>query len=106
VASAVGTVDASKARGLPYEAATAVACGREREAALRALTLGAAEVLGLDDRLGSIDPGRWANLIVTDGDPLEVRTAVRHVIVRGRDVDLSNRHSRSYDLYRSRPAPP
>ena len=103
---AFGTFDASNARALPYEAATAVAFGLEAEAALRALTLGAAEVLGLDDRLGSIDPGKWANLIVTDGDPLEVRTAVRHVIVHGRDVDLSNRHSRSYDLYRSRPAPP
>ena len=103
---AFGTFDASSARVLPYEAATAVAFGLEREAALRALTLGAAEILGLDDRLGSIDPGKWANLIVTDGDPLEVRTAVRHVIVRGREVDLSNRHSRSYDLYRSRPAPP
>ena len=103
---AFGTFDASNARALPYEAATAVAFGLEREAALRALTLGAAEILGVDDRLGSIDPGKWANLIVTDGDPLEVRTAVRHVIVRGRNADLSNRHSRSYDLYRSRPTPP
>ena len=103
---AFGTFDASSARVLPYEAATAVAFGLEPEAALRALTLGAAEILGLDDRLGSIEPGKWANLIVTDGDPLEVRTSVRHVIVRGRDVDLSNRHSRSYELYRSRPAPP
>ena len=106
VAIAFGTFDSSSARVLPYEAATAVAFGLEREAALRALTLGAAEILGLDDRLGSIEPGKWANLIVTDGDPLEVRTAVRHVIVRGRDVDLSNRHSRSYELYSSRPAPP
>lgn len=103
---AFGTFDASNARALPYEAATAVAYGLEAEAALRALTLGAAEILGLDDRLGSIEPDKWANLIVTDGDPLEVRTAVRHVIVRGRDVDLSNRHSRSYELYRGRPAPP
>ncbi len=100
---AFGTFDASNARALPYEAATAVAFGLEAEAALRALTLGAAEILGLDDRLGSIDAGKWANLIVTEGDPLEVRTAVRHVIVRGRDVDLSNRHSRSYELYRGRP---
>ena len=103
---AFGTFDASNARALPYEAATAVAFGLEAEAALRALTLGAAEILGLDERLGSVDPGKWANLIVTDGDPLEVRTAVRHVIVRGRDVDLANRHSRSYELYGSRPAPP
>ena len=103
---AFGTFDASNARALPYEAATAVAFGLDAEAALRALTLGAAEILGLDDRLGSVDAGKWANLIVTDGDPLEVRTAVRHVIVRGRDVDLSNRHSRSYELYRGRPAPP
>lgn len=103
---AFGTFDASNARALPYEVATAVAYGLEAAAALRALTLGAAEILGLDDRLGSIDAGKWANLIVTDGDPLEVRTTVRHVIVRGRDVDLSNRHSRSYELYRGRPTPP
>ena len=101
---AFGTFDASNARALPYEAATAVAFGLDADAALRALTLGAAEILGLDDRLGSVDAGKWANLIVTDGDPLEVRTAIRHVIVRGRDVDLSNRHSRSYELYRGRPA--
>ena len=88
---------------LPYEAATAVAFGLDREAALHALTLGAARILGLDDRLGSIESGKWANLIVTDGDPLEVRTRIRHVIIRGRDVDLSNRHSRSYELYSSRP---
>ena len=103
---AFGTFDSSSARVLPYETATAVAYGLEPDAALRALTLGAAEILGLDDRLGSIEAGKWANLIVTDGDPLEVRTEVRHVIIRGRDVDLSNRHSRSYDLFRSRPAPP
>ncbi len=103
---AFGTFDSSSARVLPYETATAVAYGLDPEAALRALTLGAAEILGLDDRLGSIDAGKWANLIVTDGDPLEVRTEVRHVIIRGRDVDLSNRHSRSYELYGSRPAPP
>lgn len=106
VAIAFGTFDSSSARVLPYETATAVAFGLEPDAALRALTLGAAEILGLDDRLGSIDAGKWANLIVTDGDPLEVRTAVRHVIVRGREVDLSNRHSRSYEQYRRRPAPP
>ncbi len=102
---AFGTFDSSSARVLPYEVATAVAFGLDPEAALRALTLGAAEILGLDDRVGSIDAGKWANLIVTDGDPLEVRTAVRHVIIRGRDVDLANRHSRSYELYGSRPAP-
>lgn len=103
---AFGTFDSSSARVLPYEVATAVAFGLDREAALRALTLGAAEILGLDDRLGSIDAGKWANLIVTDGDPLEVRTAVRHVIIRGRLVDLSNRHSRSYEKYSSRPPGP
>jgi imidazolonepropionase-like amidohydrolase len=103
---AFGTFDSSSARVLPYETATAVAYGLDPGAALRALTLGAAEILGLDDRLGSIEAGKWANLIVTDGDPLEVRTEVRHVIIRGRDVDLSNRHSRSYELYGSRPAPP
>ena len=103
VSVAFGTFDSSSARVLPYEVATAVAFGLDPEAALRALTLGAAEILGLDDRLGSIDMGKWANLIVTDGDPLEVRTAVRQVIIRGRPVDLANRHSRSYERYSSRP---
>ena len=103
VSIAFGTFDSSSARVLPYEVATAVAHGLDGDAALHALTLGAAEILGLDDRLGSIDVGKWANLIVTDGDPLEVRTAVRHVIIRGRDVDLANRHSRSYERYSGRP---
>ncbi len=102
---AFGTFSASNARALPYEAATAVAHGLDADAALRALTLGAAEILGLEDRLGSIRVGKWANLIVTDGDPLEVRTAIRHVIIRGREVDLSSRHSRSYERYRQRARP-
>ena len=55
--------------------------------------------------MGSIRVGKWANLIVTDGDPLEVRTAIRHVIIRGREVDLSSRHSRSYERYRQRARP-
>jgi len=105
VAIAFGTFDSSSARVLPYEAATAVAFGLDPDAALRALTLGAAEILGLDDRLGSIEPGKWGNLIVTDGDPLEVRTTVKHVIIRGRDVGLSNRHRDSYERYRARPLP-
>ncbi len=62
-------------------------------------------ILGLGDRLGTIEAGKVANLVVTDGDPLEIRTRVVHVMIDGKLVDLANKHTRSYERYRARPAP-
>ncbi len=90
------------ARTLPWEAATAAAHGLPADEALKALTLYPAEILGVGDRLGSIEPGKIANLIVTDGDPLEITTRVRHLIVNGREVSTDNRHERLYRTYRAR----
>ncbi|GBD31645.1 MAG: imidazolonepropionase [Gemmatimonadales bacterium] len=102
---AFGTFNSSDSRTLPYEAGSAVSFGLPREQALRAITVNGAEILGLGDRLGTIEPGKIANLIVTDGDPLEIRTQVKHVIIAGRDVGTDNRHLELYLKYRARPKP-
>lgn len=100
---AFASFSTSFARNLPYQAAMAVAFGLPYQEALKALTIYPAEIWGVADRLGSIEKGKWADLIVTDGDPLETRTQVRHVFIQGREVDLSNRHLRLYEKYSKRP---
>ncbi len=91
------------ARNLPYEAAMAVAYGLDRSDALRALTLWPAQMLGVEDLFGSIDEGKVANLIVTDGDPLEITTQVLHLVIDGRVVSTDNKHESLYQRYRARP---
>ena len=100
---AFGTFNSSDSRTLPYEAAQAVPYGLPREAALAAITKNAAEMLDFDDRLGTIREGRIANLIVTDGDPLAIRTQVSELFILGRRVSTDNRHRSLYERYRSRP---
>ncbi|MGB9606722.1 MAG: amidohydrolase family protein, partial [Bryobacteraceae bacterium] len=100
---AFGSFSTSFARNLPYQAAMAVAFGLPYQEALKALTLYPAEIWGLVDKLGSIEKGKWADLIVTDGDPLETRTQIKRVFIQGREVDLSNRHLRLYQQYSRRP---
>ena len=101
---AFGTFSSSDSRTLPYEAATAVPFGLPREAALRAITVGAAEILGVADSLGTLEPGKVGNLMVTAGDPLEIRTGVEYVFIRGVPVDTMNKHRALYEEYRARPA--
>jgi imidazolonepropionase-like amidohydrolase len=90
-------------RGLPYEAAMGIPYGLPREAALRAITTNPAEILGLGDRLGTIEAGKIANLIVTNGDPLEIRTQIRHVIIAGAEASMVNKHDQLFETYRARP---
>ena len=94
------------ARTLPYEAAMAAAYGLPREEALKALTVYPAEILGVADRLGTIEAGKIANLIVTDGDPLEITTDVRHLVINGKESTTDNRHRSLYERYRGRPETP
>jgi imidazolonepropionase-like amidohydrolase len=91
------------ARTLPYEAAMGIPSGLPNEAALRAITTNPAEIMGLGDRLGTIEPGKIANLIVTDGDPLEIRTEIRHLIIAGAETSTMNKHEQLYQTYRARP---
>jgi imidazolonepropionase-like amidohydrolase len=91
------------ARNLPYEAAMAVNFGLPYEEGLKALTLNPAEILGVADRIGSIDRGKAADLIVTDGDPLEVRTQVKMMFINGESIDLESKHTELNKRYSARP---
>ena len=90
------------ARNLAYQAATAAAFGLPVEEAIRSITLTPAEIFGVDDKIGSLTVGKDASLIVTDGNPLEVRTHVLRAFLQGREVDLSNRQLRLYKKYQQR----
>ena len=90
-------------RLIPYNAAISVAWGLPREQAIRALTIDAAEILGVSDRVGSLEPGKAANLVVAKGDPLEIRIELTHVFVNGRSVGLDTRQVELYKKYASRP---
>jgi imidazolonepropionase-like amidohydrolase len=89
-------------RTLPYEAANAVGFGLPAEAALAAITSAPAEILGLGDRLGTIEAGKIANLIVTDGDPLQIRTQMVYVIINGAVSSPENKHKALWERYRAR----
>lgn len=90
------------ARTLPFEAANAVAHGLDPAAALAALTVGPAKMLGLEERIGTIEPGKIANLVVVDGDPLEITSQVVHLIIGGQEVTTDNFHRQLYERYRAR----
>jgi imidazolonepropionase-like amidohydrolase len=100
---AFATFDASSSRTLPYEAANAVSYGLPWEEAIRAVTINGAEIFGVGDKLGTIETGKIANLIVTDGDPLEITTQVKDLIINGDIVSLDNKHLELYEKYRARP---
>jgi len=94
-----GRFGASMLRNLPYHAAMAVAFGLPAEEALRSITLAPAEILGVADRVGTLEKGKDATLIIADGDPLETATHVEAAFVQGRPVDLNDRHKRLWMKY-------
>lgn len=100
---AFGSFATSSSRNLPYQAANAVAYGLPYPEALKAVTINAAEIWGIAAEYGSIENGKWADLMLTDGDPLEVRTQVRYVFIKGKAVDLENKHQRLFERYSKRP---
>jgi len=89
-------------RNLPYHAAMAAAYGLPREEALKAVTLYAAQIMGVDSLAGSLEPGKMADIIVTDGDPLEISTQVEKMYLDGRDIDLGSHHKSLYAKYREK----
>jgi imidazolonepropionase-like amidohydrolase len=101
-----GTPTAASTRNLPYHAATAAAYGLPPEEALKAVTIYAAEILGIADRAGALAVGMDATLIITDGDPLEIPTHVERMFIEGRDIDLTSRHTMLYEKYRTKYSQP
>lgn len=99
---AFGSFNTQFARNLPYQAATAVAFGLPYEEALKAVTINAAEIWGVADQVGSIEKGKWADLIITDGDPLETATQIKQMFIKGKSVDLSSKHTKLYEKYMGR----
>jgi imidazolonepropionase-like amidohydrolase len=97
-----GKFEASNIRNLPYEAAKAAAYGLPADEALKSVTLSVAQILGISDRVGSLEAGKDATLIITDGSILEVTTHVEQAFIQGRQVDLSNRHKRLFDKYQEK----
>jgi imidazolonepropionase-like amidohydrolase len=97
---------AMNARNLPYHAAMAAAFGLPKDEALKSVTLYPAQILGVGDKLGSIEPGKIADLMVTDGDPLEDATHVEQVYIAGRAVSMENRQTRLFTKYDHRPRGP
>lgn len=99
IAASGSSFESPHQRNVPYHAATAAAYGLPKAEALKSVTLHAAEILGVGDRVGSIEEGKDATLIVTDGDPLEITTHVEMMFIDGRRIDLENRHKTLYEKY-------
>ena len=99
---AFGTFDDEFVRNLPYQAATAVAFGLPQDEALKAVTINPAQIWGVGDQLGSLEKGKSADLMVTTGDPLEIQTQVKHVLIRGQEIELTSKQTRLYERYLNR----
>ena len=93
---------ASMSRNLPYHAGTAAAYGLDINEALKAVTLYPAQILGVADRVGSLEIGKDATLVITNGNILEIATQVEQAYVQGRRVDMSDRHKRLWNKYQQR----
>jgi len=89
-------------RDLPYHAGMAAAFGLPKDEALKSVTLYPAQIMNVGDRLGSIEKGKIANLVITDGDLLEARTHVRYLFIDGRRVPLTSRHTDLNDAFKNR----
>jgi imidazolonepropionase-like amidohydrolase len=101
---AFGSFDNSFARRLGQQAANAVAYGLPYDEALKAVTLYPAQIFGLADQIGTLETGKIANVIVTNGDPLELTTDVRYLFIKGQLTPTDNKHKSLYDKYLNRPA--
>ena len=95
----LASYNVSNSRNLPYEAGFAVAYGLPYDEAMKAITLNAAEAFGMGDKLGSLDVGKIANVVIADGDPLDVRTSVKQVYINGVAIPMENRQTKLRDEY-------
>jgi imidazolonepropionase-like amidohydrolase len=101
----LGGHSASELRNIPYVAAHAMAFGLPEDVALKSITLHPAQMLGIADRLGSLEPGKDATLVVATGNILDIRSQVTDVWIAGQKTSLETRHTRLYEKYNNRPRP-
>ena len=94
--------DGAEVRDLPYHAGLASSFGLAKDEALKSVTLYPAQILGINKDYGSIDVGKVANLVVTDGDLLEPRTNVKYLFITGREIPLTSRHTELFEQYKDR----
>jgi imidazolonepropionase-like amidohydrolase len=99
---AIRSNETENVRNLPYNAGFAVAYGMSKEDALKAVTIIPAEIFGVADKMGSIEVGKLANLFVSDGDPFETKTNIKHVFISGWKIPMVNRHTLLYDEFLKR----
>lgn len=99
---AIQTGSANEVRDLPFEVEYAIANGLPEDVALAAVTLNPARFFGFEDRLGSLDEGKQANLVVLDGMPFHVKTHVVTELINGKVMDLSNRQTELYEFYKKK----
>ena len=102
---AFASFDNSFARRLGQNAANAIAHGLPPEEGLKAVTLYPAQILGVSEQLGTLQVGKIANIIVTNGDPLELTTELKYLFIRGQLTSTDNRHKHLYEKYLNRPKP-
>jgi imidazolonepropionase-like amidohydrolase len=102
---AIGSFDNSFARRLGQNAANAIAHGLSYDEGLKAVTLYPAQILGLADQLGTLETGKIANVIVTNGDPLELTSDVKYLFIKGQLTSTDNKQKRLYEKYLNRPKP-
>ena len=97
-----GDAGAASTYRIHHHAASAVAFGLPPEKALESITIDAARILGIDDMVGSLEPGKHATLMITDGDALELWTQKEQVFIKGRKIEMLDKHKRLYKQYKEK----
>ena len=97
--SSISQGPVADSRNLPYAAGYAVAFGLPYDEAMKAITLNPAEMFGVGDKLGSLDTGKTADIVIANGDPLDVRTSVQQVFIEGIAIPMSSRQTDLRDQY-------
>jgi imidazolonepropionase-like amidohydrolase len=99
---AFSSQSSSAAKDLPFHAAKAAAFGLDKKEALKGVTIYPAQIYGVDDMMGSLEKGKVANIVLADGDILELGTHIQYVFIDGMQIDLSNRYTELLERYKKR----